>query len=171
MRGAGEVTSGNFRYELTRRWESAKFTNDPDTVVWCMLNPSTASAYEDDPTLRRCIEFSRLWGYNALRVVNLYALRTTDPARLRQLNYPIGLDNWKWLDSATRHANSARVLLAWGSHVHSTVYARAVAHVLSGNIGAYVLGYNKDGQPKHPLYLKKDLRPRICLPHQIGEPQ
>lgn len=167
---ATAIVEGNFRYQLTRRWEPAKFTNSPDTIVWCMLNPSVANAREDDPTLRRCISYSQHWGYNALCIVNLYALRTPDPGLLKNLGYPQGPDNWKHIDLATRHANTARAVLAWGSNVHCAVYARAVARTIAANIGVYTLGLNKDGQPGHPLYLKKSLRPKFCNPDHIGVP-
>ena len=66
------------RYSLTRRCG-----NGPRVCCWIMLNPSTADATTDDPTIRRCVRFTQAWGYNALTVVNLYAWRATDPADLR----------------------------------------------------------------------------------------
>ena len=66
------------RYSLTRRWG-----NGPRVCCWIMLNPSTADATTDDPTIRRCVRFTQAWGYDALTVVNLYAWRATDPADLR----------------------------------------------------------------------------------------
>ncbi len=166
-----EGHGGFYRYALSRRWAPVKFTNSPDTVVFCMLNPSTANVEEDDPTLRRCVGFAKLWGYNALRVVNLYAMRTASPKHLARCEHSAnvyGLDNMVYLDKATRHANTDRVVLAWGGNVLDAIYPRAVGFVLSGNAPSYVLGWTKSGQPRHPLYLAKNSPLARCDPQDIG---
>lgn len=65
-----------YRFSLTRRWSIGP------TLVWCMLNPSTADEQTDDPTIRKCIGFSRLAGAGSLAVVNLAPWRATDPKAL-----------------------------------------------------------------------------------------
>src|SRR5262245_13227298 len=98
---------GRYRYALTRTW------GDPKKVVcWVMLNPSTADADQDDPTIRRCLGFSRAWGAGGLVVVNLFALRATDPDQLRIAADPVGPDNDSHLSTA---AFGRLVVAAWGA--------------------------------------------------------
>ena len=140
---------GRYRYRLGRRWAEGA------TVTWIMLNPSTADAANDDPTIRRCTDFTKRWGYGGLTVVNLFALRATDPRALRRAyDQPIGLpDNDRHIVEAT--ASAALVVAAWGAH--GTMYARdrQVRMLLDGR-AVHCLGTTKAGQPRHPLYLARD---------------
>jgi hypothetical protein len=146
QRGAEISKDGCYRYRLWRRWEPGP------NVVWIMLNPSTADAYEDDPTIRRCIGFSQTWGFGGLQVVNLYALRATDPEALRGHPEPEGPENsraWEDVGCFTGHQT---VIAAWGAKV-----ARLrPPQVLSGKTttGFQCLGMTGDGHPMHPLYVK-----------------
>jgi hypothetical protein len=138
---------GTYRYELYRRWG-----NGP-TLLWIMLNPSTADADIDDPTIRRCIGFSQRDGYGALIVVNLYAYRATDPKALLTADDPEGPDNWWHIQRAIRSSDA--VVFAWGA----TQVPRGHHHVWHS--GALIpsplcLGYTKKGAPRHPLYVKGD---------------
>src|SRR5688572_2600190 len=79
MRKGAEVSAcGRYRFSLWRIWDQSLLS-----VCWCLLNPSTADGNEDDPTVRRCIEFSRRWGFGGIHIVNLFPLRATDPKALR----------------------------------------------------------------------------------------
>ncbi|HEX2136504.1 MAG TPA: DUF1643 domain-containing protein [Microvirga sp.] len=98
---------GAYRYRLARRWAEGPM------VAFIMLNPSTADGSIDDPTIRRCIGYAQTWGYGALAVGNLYALRATEPAELRRARDPTGPDNDRHLEGMTRAA--ARVVCAWGA--------------------------------------------------------
>jgi len=119
-----------------------------------MLNPSTADASVNDPTIRRCIGYTRREGYGSLVVVNLYALRSTDPVELARHAAPCGPDNDAAILAA---AEDARLIVAaWGSDTMAPARARAVEHLLDG-LPLWCLGTNKDGEPKHPLYLAADL--------------
>lgn len=101
-----------YRYEFRRR---LKETTDPDldNVVWILLNPGTGDTDgKPRPTLARCIKWSRAWGYASLTIVNLFALRATDPKALRSADDPIGPDNDDTIRRVTRDAT--RVIVAWG---------------------------------------------------------
>jgi hypothetical protein len=144
---------GTYRYSLTRSWEQG--------LPWClfvMLNPSTADATVDDPTIRRCVGFARDWGYGRLHVVNLFGLRATDPKALRSHEDPVGPDN----DSAILRA-AARcelIVAAWGAHGSHLDRNRAVWDLLgAAGLAVFCLGTTEQGHPKHPLYLKTDLKP------------
>ncbi|MGF6870951.1 DUF1643 domain-containing protein [Paraburkholderia sp. MM5477-R1] len=82
---------GGYRYILTRAADS--MCPMKTAAVFVMLNPSTADEEQDDPTIRRCRGFARLWDCNGISVANLYALRSTDPAGLWVHPDPVGPDN------------------------------------------------------------------------------
>lgn len=137
---------GVYRYRLDRRWGPG------DTVAWIMLNPSTADAYTDDPTLRRITAFSRDWGFGRLIVVNLYALRATDPAQLWTPPDPVGPDNDRHIAEAVA---CHEVMVAWGANARADRVAK-VLDVIGRQPGVghlHCLGVTKTGAPKHPLYV------------------
>lgn len=140
---------GAYRYELVRRWGSGP------TALWIMLNPSTADAEQDDPTIRRCLGFSRREGAGALVVCNLFALRTTDPKGLLSHPDPRGPENEQYVADWISRADL--VLCAWGSwpKVNRLDHGLDVPGMVrsAGRI-AYCLGKTKAGHPRHPLYVK-----------------
>lgn len=140
---------GLYRYELTRTWSSAP------SVSFVMLNPSTADASLDDPTIRRCIGFARSWGHGGIRVVNLYALRSTDPKALWGAPDPVGPDNDEYLRRAA--VSGGPLIAAWGGHARADRVAAVLA--LPGLEALQALGVTKAGQPRHPLYLRGDAAP------------
>lgn len=145
---------GRYRYTLGRSWESA----DAKLCVFVMLNPSTADASEDDPTIRRCIGFAQDWGYGRLLVVNLYAYRATDPKQLWKVVDPVGPDNDDALTEAMEAADF--VVLAWGSHGAKNGRGQRVEDLARTHAGSVAtLGRTKAGEPKHPLYLAKNTKP------------
>lgn len=146
---------GTYRYRLTREIDQP-FT-PATTVTWVMLNPSTATADTDDPTIRRCIGFARQWGYSRLIVVNLFALRTTRPVHLAEHDDPVGPENAEHLREAK--ADADRVICAWGAWPRSHRWLRAELEVVAGGPyerQLYCLGKTKSGAPRHPLYLRAD---------------
>lgn len=143
-----------YRYALTRRWGTGA------SVAWVMLNPSTADADRDDPTLRRVTAYSRAWGFSALTVVNLYAYRATDPRDLFTAPDPVGPDNDAHVIRAA--ATSARIVAAWGAHARADRIAAALA--LPGMRDLTALALTASGQPRHPLYLPARLVARPWAP-------
>ena len=125
-------------------------------VAWIMLNPSTADASLDDATIRRCISFSRSWGFDRLSVANLFALRSTNPDALREHEDPVGPDNDKYLVELARGADL--IICAWGNHGRLDDRADQVRELLKG-LPLHCLRVSKHGQPVHPLYLPAALRP------------
>ncbi len=146
---------GLYRYLLGRRW------GEGPRATFVMLNPSTADAEQDDPTIRRCVGFAKSWGMGAVQVANLYALRSTDPAALWRAADPVGPDNDAVLTACAMVHEGAPLVAAWGAHAKP----RRVRHVLQlpGFERLQVLGVTKSGQPRHPLYLRSDatLRPWV----------
>ncbi|MBI5948116.1 MAG: DUF1643 domain-containing protein [Chloroflexi bacterium] len=143
--GAVFDSTGQYRYLLWREWE---VTLPRLTVV--MLNPSTADAITDDPTIRRVCGFARSWGFGRVDVVNLFARRATSPRELFAAPNPEGTGNEGYLRDAA--AGCVEVLLAWGAHgTFRDAGARAL-DLLQGN-NLTCLGMTRGGEPRHPLYL------------------
>ena len=87
-----------YRYWLSRPLREPNSTDN--AVAFVMLNPSTADAWEDDATIRRCVGFAEAWGHDILIVVNLYAYRATDPKKLAKVEDPVGPSNSHYLSWA-----------------------------------------------------------------------
>lgn len=150
-----------YRYFLFR--QIPEVPQDDRTVTFVMLNPSTADARVDDPTIRRCMGFARQWGYGQLIVVNLFAARATNPADLLRMEDPVGPDNDAWIWHAVQ---SSFVVCAWGvgppgEAGRALLNARAQAFRRMAPVSLYHLGMTKGGHPKHPLYLPKSAVLRI----------
>jgi hypothetical protein len=130
--------------------------------MFVCLNPSTADENTDDPTVRRCMHFARSWGYGAVLMANLFAFRATDPTSMLSAQDPVGPDNDRVLIQAAREASV--VIAAWGVHgIHRSRDTR-VRELLPD---LHYLRLTKTGQPGHPLYLPKNLRP---VPWSSAEP-
>lgn len=147
-----------YRYSLTRTWDTAGAR-----ALFIMLNPSTATEIQNDPTVERCERRARTLGFGAFRVVNIFAYRATDPNDMRAADDPIGPDN----DAAIRQSVAEWVrnpddliLCAWGSHGVFLDRGKQVISILR-DIGnpLYSLGLTKGGLPKHPLYISYDQQP------------
>lgn len=153
------VIDGEYRYELTRSWGTGRHLG----II--MLNPSTADANEDDPTIRRCIGFAKALGYSGLKVVNLFALRSTSPAALSEHPDPVGPRNDEFILRAASGgmliaASGGMLIAAWGAHPFAAKRAREVADVLhDAGVKLQALKVTKEGHPGHPLYLPGDSRP------------
>lgn len=126
-------------------------------MVWVMLNPSTADAERDDPTIRRCIGFSRAWGFGGMEAVNLYALRATEPAVVRGHPEPVGEENDRHIAEAA--AGAVVVVVAWGAFTFARERGREVAELIAGRgLPVVCLGRTASGAPRHPLYAPGKVR-------------
>ncbi len=148
-RAATLSACGRYRYALRRRWGAGPL------ATWVLLNPSTADAAHDDPTVRRCVAFARRWGFAAIDVVNLFGLRSSDPAVLVRHRDPGGPGNDAAVRAAVRAA--AVTVVAWGNR--GGLAGRDA--VVLAQLGADVvcLGLTRDGRPRHPLYVPAATRP------------
>ena len=136
-----------YRYSLTRVWDPAG-----RRVLFVMLNPSTATEVQNDPTVERCERRARALGFGAFRVTNIFAFRETDPRLLRRAAEPVGPDNDAALLEGAAWAD--QVIAGWGAHGEHLDRGRAVEALLRG-AGAplFHLGLTKAGHPRHPLYI------------------
>lgn len=135
-----------YRFTLYRRWD--KLGRE---ILFICLNPSTADEAKDDPTVRRCINFAKDWGYRGVWIGNIFALRSTDPSELYKAWEPVGSANNLALRTMVERCD--KVVYAWGNHGEHRDRGREVADMLGI---AWCFGVNKKGEPRHPLYLKRD---------------
>lgn len=153
-----------YRYRLERTWPS---TVDAmvDWVTFLMLNPSTATADADDPTVAKCGRYARSWGASRLIVVNLFALRSTDPRALLTEEDPVGPDNDEEIVKAVRGSSIA--ICAWGNWGCERDRSKHVLQLLRDRgLGPqlHFLRMNKTLEPQHPLYLPGNLKPIRWFP-------
>lgn len=143
-RGADISECGTYRYRLWRFWGDGK------VVLWIMLNPSTADGEQDDPTIRRCIGFTQRWGFPGMMVVNLFALRATNPKELLDHPDPAGPDNAQFIHEEAKAAGL--IVAAWGSNKMAQEGCGRATAMLRG-LPVKCLGVTASGQPRHPLYV------------------
>lgn len=148
-----------YRYYLLRRWDRTR-----PLCIFAMLNPSTADLVQDDPTVRRCQYFANDWGHGGIIVLNLFALRSTDPRALRQVEYdPVGPNNQYFWEQAIQQIRGEHyverpvVICAWGTHAAFRDQDVVALQWLenAGPVDQLCLGTTKDGYPKHPLYVPR----------------
>lgn len=156
VKAASLSDDGRYRYTLTRSWGGEL----EELQTFVMLNPSTADADVDDPTIRRCVGFARALGAPGILVVNLYAFRATKPADLWRADDPVGPHNDAVLTSVLR-GRGRPVIAAWGANARQERVARFLhlARYTGGRREVTALGLTKAGAPRHPLYLPATARP------------
>lgn len=151
---AGYSPCLQYRYFLVRRWGKRRATRR-ERIAFIGLNPSTATERVNDPTVRRCIGYARDWGYREFVMLNVFAYRSTDPRRMKQVAEPIGPETDGQLRFWTRQSHV--VVACWGTHGEHLGRNLDVLHNLQQwEIDARCLGTTKSGLPRHPLYLRKD---------------
>ncbi len=154
---------GKYRYRLTRTWSGEH------ALPFIMLNPSTADASNDDPTIRRCMGFARDRGFGGIIVANLFAFRATSPADMKAEHFPVGAMGDNAITDLMHWAKRAGVpvVAAWGTHGTFRNRAEQVAS-FARLIGCEIvcLGATKGGHPRHPLYVRSD-QPFEPFPAQV----
>jgi len=138
------------RFSLWRKWSAGK-----RMILFIMLNPSTADAERNDPTIARCIQFAKDWRFDGLFVGNLFSLRSTHPKLLYEHPTPVVDLNNYFIDLMAEL--SSEVIFAWGNYGALKNQGTLMLHKF---IDGLVLEVNKSGNPKHPLYIKKTAEPR-----------
>lgn len=144
-----------YRYDLTRIW-----AEDEGRIAFVMLNPSTATEVQNDPTVERCERRARALGFGAFRVCNIFAWRDTDPFKMRKAAAPVGPANDAAILGACDWADT--IVCAWGTHgAHLSRGPEVEALMRATGTPLYHLGLSKAGHPKHPLYISYAQQPEL----------
>jgi hypothetical protein len=144
-----------YRYMLTRTWDPSG-----KRALFIMLNPSTATEVQNDPTVERCERRARALGFGAFRVLNIFAWRDTDPRAMRRADDPVGPENDAAIIDSTDWAD--QIICAWGTHGEHLARGPAVEALLrQTGKPLYHLGLSKAGHPKHPLYIAYTQQPEL----------
>lgn len=144
-----------YRYMLTRVWDAAG-----EKALFVMLNPSTATETQNDPTVERCERRARALGFGAFRVTNIFAYRATDPKVMRAIPDPVGPMNDEAIADAAIWAD--RIICAWGGHglhLGRGVFVERALRATTKPL--WHMGLTQSGQPKHPLYIGYSHQPEI----------
>ena len=145
----------HYRYSLTRIWAP-----DAPRLLYVMLNPSTATEAQNDPTIERCQRRAVRLGFGAMRICNLFAWRETSPDALKRAEAPEGPENGTALSEASHWADT--ILCAWGVHgTHRGADVAALRVLRTSGQPLNHLGLTKHGHPRHPLYLSYDVAPVV----------
>jgi hypothetical protein len=142
-----------YRYALWRTWDDSK-----PHVMFVGLNPSTADEKSDDPTLTRCINFAKSWGYGGVCIANIFAFRATEPSDMKATKDPVGTGNDRWLIKLAKEAGL--VVAAWGN---DGAYLGRSEQVIELMPNLHCLKLNKSGEPAHPLYQPAKLQPVLMI--------
>ncbi len=145
----------NYRYSLTRTWDETG-----KRVLFVMLNPSTATEVQNDPTVERCERRARTLGYGAFCVCNIFAYRATDPKVMRAQADPTGPANDAAIIEASDWADD--IVCAWGTHGEHLQRGPEMERILRAQPKPLThLGLSKAGHPKHPLYIGYKVQPMM----------
>lgn len=156
-KGAIFSNDRKYRYALWRTWD-----DELPEVLFIGLNPSNANEKKDDPTMIRVIGFARDWGYGGVVMMNLFGLVSSKPKVLTQYDDPVGPDNDLWLNYQVER--KCDVIFAWGAFKHAKKRAETVAKMFQH---PKCLGFNKDGSPKHPLFLPANIKPMPYVVYSV----
>lgn len=155
-----------YRYALERVWTLRNQPGSGRFLVMVMLNPSTATEAQNDPTVQRCETRARRWGFDGLLVLNIFAFRATDPKDMLAAADPVGpLNDRTIMDAlaglAMNGAGGSQIICGWGTHGNHRNRSAAVLDMIARHgITPMALSWTKDGHPQHPLYIGYDRKPR-----------
>ena len=136
---------GHFRYSLSRIWE-----NKLPKVLFIMLNPSIANSKKNDPTIRKIISYSKSWGFGGVYVGNIYSNISPYPKDIRLIKFHREKKN---IESIKKMKEKTELsVFAWGNNEKAPKWLKAIIK------NPYYIELSKNGIPKHPLYLKKNLK-------------
>jgi len=142
-----------YRYVLWRIWDKSK-----PAIMFIGLNPSTADESLNDPTITRCLGFSKSWGYGSLYMLNLFAFRATDPNDMKSTSMPIGEENLKYLIQYAKTVD--QIICAWGNHGSYLNQSKIILDLFRKDESLFTKLYyfklSQKGEPVHPLYQSAD---------------
>ncbi len=142
-----------YRYLLSRTQKNAK-----KSLMFILLNPSTATEKKNDPTIARCQQRTKFLGYKSFIICNLFAYRTKSPLLMKNYHSPIGPENNRIIEESLLSAD--RVICAWGNHGSYLNQAETIIKLIETNgLPAYHLGLTRSNQPMHPLYIRYNQKP------------
>ena len=142
-----------YRYALTRVWDETAAR-----LTYVMLNPSTATEVQNDPTIERCERRARALGYGGIKITNIFAWRDTDPKNMKRAQHPTGPDNDRLVTDAAHWGDLT--LCGWGAHaVHLGRGTEMAAVLRATGRPLATLGTSKAGHPRHPLYISYKTQP------------
>jgi hypothetical protein len=146
---------GRYRHALGRHWDRGR-----GFVLFVGLNPSTADADKDDPTIRRCMRFARDWGYGGIEMCNLFDWRATDPKNLPRTQFAISEKGDAVL--RLRALEASRIIAAWGSVPWAKKRIDLIFKTIFTDEKRWeALRITKHGYPQHPLYVPASVQPLL----------
>lgn len=148
--GADFSECGKYRFSLWRIWDESK-----PLIMFIGLNPSTANQTSDDPTIRRVKRFAMDWGYGGVYMMNLFPFVTAYPSELPPADNEFTAVNIKNIAEISDRCD--KVIFAWGNFKEATATGNYVSKMFPDK--GYVLQINKNGSPKHPLYVAANIVP------------
>ena len=159
----GDDSREEFRYALAHCWDD----NLP-LWLWVMFNPSSATEFESDRTVDRCLHFTRRLSQQkagGFVIVNLFAFRTTHPEDIDYYSDPspdVGRSNDEWMRLILESGRISRIVVAWGNCGHRTERRKMVMRFLRKQADARGIPISqlgcgtRHGAPSHPARLSND---------------
>ena len=162
MPGKYESSTAVFDSTGEIRWRLARVWGNRPPVLWLMCNPSNANALIDDPTISRCVNFTKAWGFTSLQVCNVYPWVSSSPEAVkRKIRDARGYDSFEALAPALKRNEgivrrvalaSAMIVAAWGEIAAFDIYTGHFATILQeAGVDLHCLAVGRNGAPMHPL--------------------